>query len=135
MDKIEWSDDFSVGVKLFDEQHKRLISIVNKLIDASNATVDSEIISEILTEMTDYALTHFKDEEKYMKEYDYPEYEAHKKQHKEFLKKTIAFCDATIYKDRTVPQKILIYLTDWWVNHIQKVDKQYGTFFNQEGVY
>jgi hemerythrin len=55
MDKIEWSDSFSVGVKLFDDQHKTIIGMINRLIEAPNIDTNSAIITDLLTGMIEYA--------------------------------------------------------------------------------
>jgi hemerythrin len=124
----------SVGVRLLDEQHKKLIGMVNRLIEASETTVRSEVISDVLTTMTEYARTHFKDEEQYMIAYGYPGYASHKEHHKAFIEKTVAFCDATMLHVEAVPDKLLGYLRDWWVHHILEEDMKYKPFFNAKGL-
>lgn len=87
MEKIMWGEDFSVGVRDLDEQHKRIVAVVNTLIGMIDTKVESEVISDTLTKMTQYASDHFKAEEQYMLDYGYPEYLSQKKQHQEFKKK------------------------------------------------
>jgi len=132
MEKIVWNESYSVGVQKIDDQHKELIKMINRLIEAEEITVYSEVISDTLTKMTDYAEYHFKTEEKYMKEYNYPEYSKHKLQHTEFRKKTVAFCMDTTALSEGIPIEILSYLTNWLKNHILKSDMQYKPFFNQK---
>jgi len=48
MKPIVWSENFSVGVQLFDEQHKRLIMMLNKMIKHPTVPTRSETVSEIL---------------------------------------------------------------------------------------
>ncbi len=64
---IEWEDKFSVGISIIDEEHKKLIGILNKVIYAKGHNGNPEELWEILSEMTNYALTHFTTEEAYMK--------------------------------------------------------------------
>ena len=63
MEPIEWTDSFSVGVALFDEQHRRLIDMLNKMIEDPAADTRSETVADVLTDMTRYAQEHFKAEE------------------------------------------------------------------------
>ncbi len=72
---ITWDDKYSVGISSIDEEHKKLIDIINKVIDAKQHTDNSIEITEILNEMNNYVLTHFANEETYMIKYNYPEYE------------------------------------------------------------
>lgn len=134
MEKIVWDEGFSVGVRDLDEQHKRIITIVNTLIDMKDAEVDSEIISDTLTKMTQYAGDHFKAEEEYMLNYEYPEYSSQKKQHQEFKKKTVDFCVGTMVHKITIPTEMFAYLKSWWTNHILKEDMKYKEFFHARGL-
>lgn len=134
MEKIKWDDSFSVGVKRLDEQHRQIIGIINKLIDANDASVDSELISDTLTEMRQYASDHFETEEHLMTEYKYPDYKSNKDHHIEFRKNTAGFSMDTLQYKRTVPAEILTYLKEWWVDHILKVDMRYKAFFVERDV-
>ena len=134
MEKIVWDNNYSVGVQNLDEQHKRIIEIINKLIGAKDATVDSEIISDALSEMTKYASEHFETEEKLMGEYNYPDYSLHKDQHNQFRKQTVKFCLDAMHYDTAVPIEVLTFLKEWWINHILDSDMQYKTFFSQFGL-
>lgn len=133
MEKVIWDETFSVGVEILDEQHKKLFKMLNTMIEAENTNVNSEIISTVLTEMRQYASEHFTLEEKYMLEYGYLDYDSHKAQHKEFIKKVSMLCIETMQQSKTVPTEILEYLKLWWTTHILKTDMQYKTLFNQMG--
>lgn len=134
MEKIVWGENFSVGVRALDDQHKQIVTLVNTLIEMSDAKIDSEIISDTLTKMTQYAINHFSKEEEYMLEYGYPEYLTQKKQHSEFKRKTVDFCMETMARKETVPTEIFTYLKSWWTNHILKEDMKYKKFFNDRGL-
>lgn len=134
MEKILWDEGFSVGVRALDKQHQQIVAIVNTLIEMNNAEVASEIISDTLTKMTQYASDHFKAEEQYMLDYEYPEYSLQKKQHQEFKKKTVDFCVGTMVHKATVPEELFAYLKSWWTNHILQEDMKYKTFFNDRGL-
>lgn len=134
MEKIIWDEGFSVGVRELDEQHKRIVTIVNTLIDMNDTKVDSEIISDTLTKMNQYASDHFKTEEQYMLDYGYPEYLSQKKQHQEFKKKTVDFCVGTMVHNVAVPTEMFTYLKSWWTNHILQEDMKYKEFFRAKGV-
>ncbi|MCP3922531.1 MAG: hemerythrin family protein [Desulfobacterales bacterium] len=134
MEQIVWSDNFSVGVKLFDDQHKRLIAMLNKMIKNPMATTKSETVSDVLSDMTNYAQQHFKSEEDLMIEHGYPHLEQQKKQHKEFREKVLKLCTATSYEVEAVPQVLLDYLKQWLTQHILHEDMEYKTFFEEKGV-
>jgi hemerythrin len=131
---IKWDDKYSVGISIIDEEHKKLFGILNKAILAKEHNDNPEELRKVLREMTNYALTHFKSEEAYMKKFNYPEYEAHKEEHRGFSVETIAYHDKVIKGDYQIANEILEYLKWWLVNHIQATDKKYVVFFNENGL-
>ncbi len=132
MDKIIWDESFSVGVRRLDEQHKKIIHICNKLIEVNDISVDSEVISSTLNDLTKYALEHFEFEEKMMVENNYPGFVSNKEQHIQFMKKTTTFCLDTMAQSSTIPDEILSFLKKWWVNHILISDMKYKSFFSEK---
>lgn len=134
MEKIVWDEGFSVGVSEMDRQHRRIIDLINSLIEKQDIEVDSEIISDILAKMLEYAHEHFRREEQYMLESGYPDYSRQREEHNEFRKRTPSFSIDVIRGKATIPKDILIYLKEWWVNHILNADMKYKDFFNERGL-
>ena len=134
MEKITWNQSLSVGIEEIDRQHKQLVNMLNQLLVFDGVTVDSETISDTLTRMTDYADYHFNSEEHYMQEYGYPEYETHRKEHIEFMRKTAQFSLDTMEYKKTIPADMLEYLKTWVIEHILKSDMAYKPFFKQKGL-
>jgi hemerythrin len=134
MEPITWTEDFSVGVARLDMQHKRLIQMINRLIEAPQTKTGSETISDLLNAMTNYAQEHFEAEERLMQQYNYPNLEEHLTQHHGFRRKAADLCMAEIEEDGTVPESMLEYLRDWLVQHILKSDMVYKPFFHELGI-
>ena len=118
-----------MGIDSIDRQHQKLIGMINRLVKATDLTVRSEHVSDILTEMTRYASEHFRTEEELMEEYAYPLLTEHKALHQEFRKKTLEICNATMLGVESVPQVMFNYLRDWLRNHILTEDMKYRDFF------
>jgi hemerythrin len=134
MDKIVWNSDFSVGIAAIDEQHKRLVGMINAMIEARDARADSEVVSGVLGEMTRYAAEHFASEEALMQHHGFPCFDEHKAKHIGFRRDVAQLCvDAAAWK-RTVPDKILQFLKDWLVDHILFCDMRYAQFFGEAGI-
>jgi hemerythrin-like metal-binding protein len=134
MEKIIWYESYSVGIKEIDKQHKKLIELINQLIEAKGVSVRSEIISNTLTEMTNYAIYHFQAEEELMRQHQYPQYDVHHKAHMEFVRKTAEMATETIELNRAVPEVLLSYLKSWLISHILKSDMAYKDFFRDRDV-
>jgi hemerythrin-like metal-binding protein len=131
---INWNDKYSVNIPLIDEQHKKLIGILNKVIYAKGHNGNPEELWEILSEMTNYAITHFATEESYMTAFNYPEYQDHKEEHRGFSSKIFAYHDKVIKGDYQFANELIEYLKHWLVNHIQVTDKKYIDCFKENGL-
>ena len=131
---IKWDDKYSVGISMIDDEHKKLIGILNKAIFTKEHNDNPEELREVLREMTNYALAHFRTEEAYMKEFNYPEHQDHKEEHRDFSIETTAFHDKLIKGDYQIANEILEYLKWWLINHIQGTDKKFVDCCKESGI-
>lgn len=131
---IDWDDSFSVGISIIDEQHKKLINIINKTTDMVRYSSDPEEILEILDEMTEYAKEHFLTEEAYMLKFRCPGYTLHKEEHFNFSNKTINYRNKITHDDSQIACEILEFLKKWLVDHILVTDKEYIDCFKKNGL-
>jgi len=51
---ITWNAALSVGVKEIDDQHKKLIDLVNQLNDAMHAGKGRDVLGAVLAELVKY---------------------------------------------------------------------------------
>ena len=72
---VTWRDEYSVNVEKIDLQHQKLIELVNNLHASVEARVSKNELEELLIELVKFTRVHFSTEEKYMKDYDFPESE------------------------------------------------------------
>ena len=134
MEEITWTDALSVGIIEFDEQHKQLVAMLNKLIRDPRLEAGSETVSEVLAAMTKYAREHFKSEEELMTKFGYPDYEKHRARHHSFLHQVVEFCLKTNMGDEQIPEQLLEFLKNWLATHILEEDMDYKDFFISQGV-
>jgi hemerythrin-like metal-binding protein len=135
MEKINWSPKYNVGVETIDEQHKRLVFMLNRLIEAKEATTDSELVSDVITQMTKYAEDHFKFEEDLLAKFGFPLLDQHRQSHDNYRKKVVDLCTAVLLNVPIVPQVMLNYLVQWWEKHILHEDMEYKSFFKKNGIH
>jgi hemerythrin-like metal-binding protein len=128
-DSVAWSDAFSVGFEAIDNQHKKLVKIANELFDGckSGMTAGDVKFLAILREAAEYAQTHFADEEKYMRQANFPDLDAHRKIHREFTNQVIKAIQ-TFETGGVQPIDLARFLKDWLLNHIAKMDKEYAPY-------
>ncbi len=122
MQKLIWSNKFSLGNNEIDSEHKSLINIYNELVDLSGHNDDHEMFSDILSKLTDYSLVHFSGEEKYMEELSYPNLKEHKECHKQFTYKMAMYNAKFTAGNPPDPKEIIRFIDQWLVNHILEMD-------------
>lgn len=132
INKIVWTDEFTVGIEEMDAQHRQIIAMINEMIDNFEADARSEVVSAMLMKMTHYSLGHLKAEEKLLEEINYPLLEEHKELHNEFKLKVADFTTASTIGVNQVTPAILIYLAEWWTQHILGEDKKYFEYINTQ---
>jgi hemerythrin-like metal-binding protein len=93
LEKVVWNDTFSVGVAEMDAQHRKLLILINQLVDchAARDGMTSEKFHDVLSGMFDYAQVHFKAEEDYLQRIGYPQLSAHEKEHVAFVEKMTTY--------------------------------------------
>ena len=133
MEKIEWNDTFSVGVKALDMQHKKIIRMFNDLVDNASANAGSEIVSRLLTTLVDYASEHFKYEEQLLRDHGYPDLQQQKDDHMQFRRQAAELCLSASQQNEKVVHDLLNFLHDWWTDHILIEDRKYSAFFGSFG--
>lgn len=127
---MDWSDILSVGIHKMDDEHKELFKRINALFTALFDDSREYNIAELVSFINDYIDFHFRDEEKMLASVKYPKLEEHKKLH-------------AIYENefRIIQEKLnsgqfdaqlLIEIQDnvvnWLLDHIARVDKEYGIY-------
>jgi len=131
---ISWNESFSVKVKKFDDQHKKLVEMLNELHEAMKVGKGKNALEKILDGLIQYTKTHFLSEELLMKQYNYPGYEQHKKEHNLLTMKVLDVQKSYREGSSVLPQSVMTFLKDWLQQHIQGEDKNYGPFLNGKGV-
>jgi hemerythrin len=130
---LAWNDSYSVKVKEIDDQHRKLIDMINELHDAMKVGKGKEVIGKVLTALTDYTRRHFSAEENLMKLHGYPAYEEHKKSHNQLVVQ-VADIQKKYSDGGVLSQEVLAFLKDWLINHIKGMDQKYGPHLNAKGL-
>jgi len=131
---MEWSQKFSVGVKEFDDQHKQLIAMINKLNHAARERRALEIQKNILNEIVNYVKTHFETEEKYMRMFSFPGYDDHRAEHEKFIQKAVSLQMNSVAFGFVPTLEIVKLLRQLLEDHLLKVDMNYVDFFHEKGM-
>ena len=125
---MAWSENYELGCDQVDSQHKRLFELVRDLVKACTEGYDTQVLNETITFLVQYTVLHFKDEEMFMINHNYPEYESHKLLHDDF-KITVRnlvqeFNDTGSTSE--LSDNVNKVVVRWLINHIQREDKKIG---------
>lgn len=132
MDKINWSDKYSVQIPSIDEQHKKFLDLLNRLnselVIETDPVKHSRLLKLMLTEFEDYALYHFIYEEEHFIMYDYPGAKEHILAHDGFRIKInqlipeVNTPGADIFR---ISKELAEYSLGWIETHLENMDKDY----------
>lgn len=127
MNKLEWRDEFNIGVPAIDKQHKKLVGMINALAD----NLEPTNIFDTVMEMSQYADEHFDYEEQMMFRCGCDQLHEHKQQHLLFRQKTSELAGQD-YTNGQHDLDAFNYLCEWLINHILTMDVNYKYCFLAE---
>jgi len=133
--RVDWKDEYSVGIESIDQQHKNLINLINMLQTTVDYSTGEEFERECLAAVVDYTKTHFVYEEGLMSKYGYPDFEAHKAQHQKMIDKVDDLLAAYQQRPESAMKDTLDFLKQWLIRHINGTDKQYSDYLLSKGVH
>jgi hemerythrin len=131
--QIKWSKEYSIGIEYIDQDHKKLLHLLNQFSIAYDYAQCEEFEREALEDLVSYTKYHFKREEKLMEDYGYPGLEEHQVEHQAMIDKVEEY--VTIYnrEGHDSLKQVTNLLTYWLINHIQESDKQYRDYLIELG--
>jgi len=126
MSAFLWNAVFLTGIASVDDQHRRLVDLINHLSDtlAAGDLANDEDLGKTFAALRDYAKYHFTEEEKIMSEsgVDPRHQAAHRRLHEQFIDQI-----ASLWTSRAVmsspSETILGYLSPWLAQHILGTDQ------------
>ena len=131
---ITWTEELSVGVPSIDEQHKKLVNMINSLNDALEKGEADEMIVKIFNGLAAYTQKHFAYEEELFATHGYAESAAHKKEHADLITQVVELKKKLDAGDFMIGAELMSFLKKWLTNHILGSDKKYSRFLNEHGV-
>lgn len=122
MPQFSWTDDLATGNRLIDDDHRKLITMVNALFDALASGHANDVIGKVLHNLIIYTREHFAREEAEMQRIHYPASIAHKLEHGKLLKQVQELKQTLDAGSKVNAIAVSGFLTEWLRNHILNVD-------------
>src|SRR3989344_1006977 len=137
--EVKWIPSMSVNEKTIDNQHKKLLAQIEKIIQIiSSLEVNMSVLRETIRFLYEYIKDHLSYEEGYMRKNNYPDIEKHKEIHRNFvqfyenfqkeLKEKITSGYFSSIEIKELLEKVKEHLADWWINHISTIDQTYAKY-------
>jgi hemerythrin len=132
---MTWTDSMSVGVKALDEDHQKLITIINQLHYGIQAGQTKQALGMVLDQLIRYTRTHFQREEEMFARTNYPKTAEHKAEHVKLIA-TAADLQKRFQEGASsmLSLETMGFLKQWLTHHIQESDKSYRAHLNAKGI-
>ncbi|WP_331775066.1 bacteriohemerythrin [Sulfurospirillum sp. 1612] len=126
IDIFPWDDHFDTGIDVIDQQHRKLVAIINELATQVAYSTKIEDLSKIFDELVAYTLYHFATEEEIWNTYIPNDLlkQQHHAGHADFVEKVKSF--QIEQQDKSLDllaDEALSFLTNWLAVHILDVDR------------
>ena len=132
MDLIKLDDKLRLGIPEIDSQHETLIGLINLLHETMLQGANRAALDGLLSKLLEHTRNHFAYEEQLMSQHNYPGYEAHKSEHSRLMQHLVDLTERYNNGELLLSFAIVLELKGWAAVHIEKSDKQLGTFLNNQ---
>lgn len=131
---IDWTEALSVGIKSIDDQHKKLVDLLNALHDSRAQGQGNEVLKRILNELTNYTVEHFDFEESLLTKHGYADYDRHKQAHDALTRQVKQLNEEFQAGNAKLSGDLFKFLRSWLNGHIRGTDKLYSQHLRERGV-
>lgn len=128
MEYIRWESAYALDLPEIDNQHRELLEVMNTLWACVVKAAPEKELEDVLDQLREYTRTHFVAEETLMRIQQYPQLDAHMKQHQDFIDQ-LTQAKGKLATNPAAALELLGFLKDWLVNHIDRSDRHYADHF------
>ncbi len=126
--KIEWTPRLSLGVELLDNDHKKLFSVIQKVMELTQQEEEAKArhaCREGIKYFKNYTIEHFQREEDFMRSLNYGGYERHFQIHEDMRTRVLPALEAELEKQEYSMESVRHFLgvcVAWLSTHIRMED-------------
>lgn len=122
MSGLVWSSALETGIPEIDVQHKQLIDLANRVVQAVREKLGTLGVNEIIKELREYTVIHFREEEERMEAMRYPELGAHHIEHERLKHQVKMWQSELFHQERLTVDVVRDFLRGWLIDHILQAD-------------
>jgi hemerythrin len=122
---FQWDKSLDLGVREMNAEHKQLIMLMNALHEHHLAKASCEVLKTHLDALKEFTVQHFREEEIFMQQMQYPKLETHKIIHADLLRKFQVHYE-NFKGEGVLRQEFFDFLLLWLSAHIRGIDMQYA---------
>jgi hemerythrin len=132
---LTWSHECIVGVEAMDDQHGILMDTLNVLRLSLLHGSDRRAICLQLEHLIEFTRMHFECEELLLQHQGFPGADEHQRAHKHLLARLYTALEELNHDDFVQFSSLLDFLPAWYLEHVEQLDRPYGKWLNERGVY
>jgi len=126
MPLLSWKPGYSVNEVALDSHHQRLFTLLNTVYENVMNSPEVDCVLPLIDELSEYTACHFTAEEKFMREKEYHEIDAHIAKHREFAHTIETLKSHYHGNNLEVAKELIIVLGNWLLRHVLKDDMRYS---------
>jgi len=131
---IVWEKKYLIGINEIDEQHEKLIDLINEFYWTFKQGRSREDINIFFKKTKDFIKIHLELEEYYFEKFNFEFKDEHKIQHDFFRNETKKLEEKFYSGEYTVSYEFMSLLRKWFLDHIQTSDRKYIECFKANGL-
>jgi hemerythrin-like metal-binding protein len=132
---LTWNHECVVGVKAMDDQHGIIMDTMNELRQMIVQGRERRVICDQLDRLIEFTQRHFESEEQLLAQRGFPGLQDHRAAHARLMSQIQAAVEHAKHSEDVEIQPLFHFLRAWYMEHIEGLDRQYGPWLNQRGVY
>ncbi len=133
VEQLRWTTAYSVGVGSLDSAHRAMIDRAAHLMESLSSRIGAISARDLLDDLIECAVEHFDEEERILRELDWPGLAGHVVEHGLLLRTLLKFKADQRY-GRLTPEQAGTFVADWVLTHILAEDMKYRDYLGARGV-
>ena len=125
---VAWDPDYSLGIDAMDEDHRKLVELINELTVGLTSERPARHPELTLEALARQAQNHFANEERLMRKHHYPEMLQHKAEHAKLMGQVQTLHAAVRAGRMALSKELVTFLEHWVVSHMMGMDKSLAAF-------